>query len=72
MNVLEMFTVYWNPKDYPNKFVVRRFLMSGAHPTPTPKEVIAVTLTLREARDKIPNGLHCLQGDDPYILEVWF
>lgn len=74
MNALEMYTVYWNPKDYPNRFVVRRWTINSRE-APVPREVIAVTLTLREARSKIPPGLFCMPrwpDDDRTIVEVWF
>ncbi len=69
---LEMFVVYWNPKDYPNQFVVRRWL-SGRE-APEPKEVCAVGLTLDEVRGKLPPNLYRQPrylNDDPCIVEVW-
>ncbi len=74
MWAMEMFTVYWNPKDYPNKFVVRRWLVSDKEPEPVPMELVAVASTLEEIRSKIPGSLHCLRRfkeDDPAIVEVW-
>jgi hypothetical protein len=68
-----MFTVYWNPKDYPGKYVVRRHVVSrhGA----VPMEVVAIADTLEEARRPIQYlHLHCLgrePGDESQIVETW-
>ncbi len=65
---MEIFTVYWNPSDFPGKYVVRRFV--GEKPDPQP---LAVG-TLEEVRGVIPAWMTCLArnpGDDPCILETW-
>jgi hypothetical protein len=72
MSTFEVYVVYWNPKDFPGKFVVRRWGYTKF--TPEPKEVIAVGLDLDEVREKIPAGLYRQsreKGDDSAIVEVW-
>lgn len=65
----EMFTVYENPRDYPGKFVVRRWLDF----IPDTKPMI-VCDSLDLARAVIPQSAVCLgryAEDDPAIREVW-
>jgi hypothetical protein len=66
---LSIFVVYANPKDYPARIVVRRWL--GLEPDRIP---LAVTKSLALARNVIPD--YCVpighfSADDPAILEVW-
>lgn len=61
-------TVYYNPSDYPNKYVARVFDLN------TPTEFIIVKDTIREIRKSIPSRfirLNRYQNDDPAIVEVW-
>lgn len=78
-DALIIFTVYFNPKDYPGKYVVRRFVISGPVPIPCP-EPIAITDTLDSARAAVPRyeiGQGVLipwdrsPDDDPTIIESW-
>jgi hypothetical protein len=69
--MLEMFTIYCNPRDYPGKYVVRRHV-TGIGPDPEP---LAVVDTLDEARDAVPPYLACMNrqpDDQPQIVETWF
>lgn len=69
---LEMFTIYDHPKDYPNHFVVRKWIIHG--PEPEPGSVLSLSETLDAARNSIPAGLVCLSRnveDDPVIVETW-
>ncbi len=65
------FTVYFNPKDFPEKYVVRLF--DGNKPT----RLCAVKDTLEEARAAIPKQpveyLRVVRekNDDPVIVETW-
>jgi len=71
MDNLEMFTVYRGPKDYPDEFVVRRFVLL---PKPTPCEIVARSETLEGVRAALSPYLVCLgrePDDDPSIVEVW-
>jgi hypothetical protein len=65
---IEMWTVYWNPRDIPGKWVVRHFV--GL----TPDRYGVICNTLTEAREQVPD--HCVRldrspGDDFAIYEVW-
>lgn len=73
MNILCLYTVYKYPKDYPDKFVVRRWEINGK-PQPENKEIVAVGEDLQEVRSKLPHGLCRIERqpeDDPVIVETW-
>ncbi len=64
---MEIFTIYYNPTDYPGKYVARRF-----NPGPDP-EPLAVG-SLEEVRAAVPKGLVFMPRfplDDPCIVETW-
>lgn len=67
------FVIYCHPSDYPDKFVVRRWVI-GEKPVPD-KEPHIVCDSLEKARESIPNSHRaCIQrmtDDDPVIVEVW-
>ena len=71
-NELSMYVVYNRPKDFPNNFVVRRWII---HPGQVEGgELIGVADDLSKARRLLPEGLHNLGRyiqDDPCIEEVW-
>jgi hypothetical protein len=70
--VLELWTVYRHPRDYPDKFVARMSLATSPEPTRTNEMFVADSLD--EVRALLPPGLHCLQHlteDDPVIIEIW-
>lgn len=69
---LKMWTIYWNPKDYPELYVVRKFFVAGG--IVTPGAVGAVTKNLDVARASIPP--ECVRispepNDDQVIVESW-
>lgn len=67
-NVLVVWVIYERPRDFPTKYVVRRWC--GLSPDAKP----LLFDSLREARQAIPTGLFRLpqqQQDDPVILETW-
>jgi len=71
--MLEMFTVYFNPSDYPGKWVVRKWLVGKE--LQSDHEPLIVCDSLQEARSAIPEDLCCLQRndeDEPQIVETWF
>jgi len=75
---LSIFTVYKNPRDYPGRFVVRRFEVSVASVEPLPVAVpVAVVDTLAEARMAIRRAHPCAacmaraDSDEPQIVESW-
>lgn len=69
---LPVFCVYFNPADYPKKYVVRRWV--GMDPD---REPVVISDTLDEARTQLrtlnPNLVHLSRhrDDDPVILETW-
>ena len=66
--VFPCFTVYKNPADFPDKYVVRLFDANK------PMRLITVSDTLEAARNTIPPGYLCTprsQTDDPIIVETW-
>jgi hypothetical protein len=73
--VLEMFVVYERPRDYPDKFVLRRWWIGKVPGEPTPDpEWFYLADTLDEIRDHVPT--HCVRlerdaNDEPQIVEVW-
>jgi hypothetical protein len=70
--MLAIYTIYWNPADYPDKFVVRRFDVDGN--TATPLHLATIHDTIDDARASISPGLFNLRrafGDEPQIVESW-
>jgi hypothetical protein len=70
------YCIYENPKDYPGKFVVRRWAIVENTPYPVAdKDPIAIVGSLKEARQYIPPGLvlipHQQGREDPVIVETW-
>jgi hypothetical protein len=69
---LLIWTIYDHPKDFPEWFVARPFIIRPKTSGPMPMHLIAKSLdTLRLM---LPDGLTCLQRqptDDPTIIEVW-
>ena len=70
--ILPNFTVFFNPQDFPGKYVVRLF--DGNLPT----RLLVVKNTLEEARAAIPQApplgfvrMERSPNDDPVIVEVW-
>lgn len=70
---LVMFVIYDHPKDFPDNFVVRRWLVTGKEQVAALRPH-AVVATLEEARASLPagmNGIGRRSDDDPVIAEVW-
>jgi hypothetical protein len=72
-DVLSIWTVYCSPRDHPDRYVARRFEVSGPEPTPTSDVVVALSLdTIRGYMEM--HGLHRMpreEGDQPHIIESW-
>lgn len=73
---LVMFTIYWNPIDYPGMYAVRRWRAIADNPEPVPDpEPCYVGDWLAEARNAIPHEanycMHRSPDDDPSIVETW-
>lgn len=67
--MLELWTIYDHPLDFPDQFVARCFL--GDQPT----DRYLTADTLEELRRLLPPGLICFTRDpydDPAIVETWF
>ena len=64
---LHIYTIYKNPSDYPDKYVVRLFVNSVA------TDIHSLHDTPDEARAPL-RGLYCMDrhaSDDPVIVETW-
>ena len=71
--MLEMFVIYENPADYPDKFVCRRWVVKSDGAS-VPDGHCWVAPTLAVARERVPPGCYRLDhqpGEDPCILETW-
>ena len=72
MEKLAMWTVYDHPKDFPDKFVARKWLVA-TEPVATDEHLVSDSLEwLRRRFEEM--GLYCIPrnpGDDPNIVEVW-
>lgn len=66
--VLELWTIYDNPKDYPGLFVARKF----EYDKPTKDYFTANSLeAIRELIPKNLTRLNRFEDDEPQIVEVW-
>ncbi len=72
-DVLPIWTVYDKPKDYPNSFVARKWVVSHGNLTRT--EDIVMSHDLELVRDTMQDmGLVKImrnEDDDPKIVECW-
>jgi hypothetical protein len=70
---LVMWTVTWNPSDYPNKVVARPSYIGGG--SVFALNAVLVTDSFHTLRDDLlPRGLSKVERhstDDPAIVEVW-
>lgn len=69
---VKTYTIYKNPLDFPDKYVMRVFENTPMGSFPTSE--IAVSTNLENVRSAIPNECVCIMrspGDDPAILETW-
>lgn len=72
-NTLPIWTIYFNPTDYPGSYVVRRSLIGHGTITPDPEPTI-VTPELDKARMVIPGYAIPFprhETDDACIIESW-
>jgi hypothetical protein len=73
MRALFMFTIYFDPRDYPGLYVVRGSAVS-AGVIKMDRDPLAVVASLNEARAAIPDGLCMVPrtlDDEPQIVEIW-
>ena len=69
---LTLYTVYKNPKDYPDDHVIRRWSVKDGKVLP--QELFARARTLSAVRRKLPPGVFNLGrevDDDACIVETW-
>jgi hypothetical protein len=69
---LEMFVIYNSPRDYPGKFVLRRWIIDEGTSKPDDSAIIADTL--EAIRAAVPFGMFRLERDpqdEPQIVESW-
>jgi hypothetical protein len=72
-NELPMWVIYWNPTDFPHRYVVRRWSVAAGSAL-ADDDPVAVVKTLDEARRCVPDGLVRLdraEADQRQIVEVW-
>ena len=65
---MELWVVYKNPSDFPDKFVTRKFILDQ------PTAEIVIGSNIEEARLGIPKGLIRFlpdKEDDKSIVEIW-
>jgi hypothetical protein len=70
--VLEIWTIYRRPTDYPDHFVARCWEVTRGRGLPTERILLSADLELLRAM--LPPGLFCLSRnakDDPVIVESW-
>lgn len=68
-----MISIYYNPKDYPGKYVARVFDIRPGEVRPT--RYIMLNDNLEELRSAMPVEFSYMDKtpkDDPELLEVWF
>lgn len=71
-DVLNQYVIYNNPKDYPGKFVLRKWVINpaGLHSGP----ILGIADNIEEVRKYLPSyavKLSVCENDDPVIAEVW-
>lgn len=69
---MSQWVIYDHPRDYPTKYVLRRWNISANRMIAT--DDVAVADSLAEIREMVPQGLYQIPrctDDDPCIVEVW-
>jgi hypothetical protein len=70
-NQIVQYAIYEHPEDFPEGYVVRRWLIINATPQAGKSTRFA---TADQARASLPAGVVLLKGiidPDPHIIEVW-
>ena len=73
-DVLQMWTVYERPRDFPNEFVVREWHVVAGKVISRQAAGALTAPTLEQARKLVPQDCVCMprqEGDDPVIVETW-
>lgn len=69
---LPTWVIYDHPKDFPEYFVARKWMIREGGPEPT--EIMFKDTNLERMRSSLPDGLIRIpryDGDDPAIIESW-
>lgn len=71
---MSMWTVYDHPRDYPNSFVARQWIVEDGRERPTANIIIAPDLGM--LRELLLTQIHLQPiprspSDDPKIVETW-
>jgi hypothetical protein len=72
--LMSTWTIYYSPRDFPDKFVVRRHDIFRSKKEPEASSEFYVADSLEEIRKRIPFGLACLtrsEGDKLSVVETW-
>lgn len=73
--VLDVWTVYDRPLDFPNGFIARKFQILRSRPEPVPTEDTMRASSIEPLREQLRGmGLTRLSpnaGDEPQIVELW-
>ena len=73
-DTMAMYTIYFDPKDHPGKYVTRKWLIVGGFQGPVPTQDSRLSNSLVEARNFVPPGMTRIERspcDDPVIVESW-
>ena len=74
-SALHVWTIYFDPRDFPGLYVARRFTISPDAPEPVPDAAPwSVATSLEAARVRLPTGLVRIERsleDEPHIVECW-
>ena len=69
-----VYTIYFNPADYPDKYVSRRHVVKKGGVVVPDEKPHDVQDSLELIRESLPQGLYKmdpLPGDEPQIVENW-
>jgi hypothetical protein len=73
--MLEMYTVYNHPRDYPDTFVVKKWICEAGNPPVQDTSYVFTSQSLQKCREEMQaKGLICIgreTNDDPVIEETW-
>jgi hypothetical protein len=72
-NGLDMWVVYWSPRDYPNTYVARKWRIFAGD-LPMPISEMFTSPSLAELRALLPPGavnIGRMPQDEAQIVEVW-
>lgn len=73
MKTIDFFVIYDSPRDFPGRFVTRRWSVTKGQKSTAHEATDHATLD--EARQAVPQGLKCLPRqpeDEPQVVEAWF